>query len=77
MRGSTKGRRVKLEVSFWWDPKGKAIHLTSNDPGAKTFAVAVREDPSKPSGHPYLFRELVKCLKKMGADAPDSGVDQS
>ena len=63
MRVSKKGRSVTLQVSFWWDRKDMAIHLTTNDPKVETFHVAVRNDPNKPSGHPYLFRELAKCLR--------------
>ena len=41
-----------------------AIHLSTNDkdPAAYMFHVAIRKDGTKPSGHPYLYRELVKCL---------------
>jgi hypothetical protein len=70
MELSSKGRSVSMEVSFWIREDG-AIHLTSNDPDVKTFYVVVRPDPAKPSGHPYLFRELAKCLRQKGAPAPD------
>jgi hypothetical protein len=74
MRLSTKGKSVSLEVSFWWVPKDNAIHIATNDkdPGADTFHVAIRDEPSKPSGQPYLFRELAKCLRSKGAPAPES-----
>lgn len=62
---------VELQVQFWWEAKDKAIHIATNDPRAGTFHVAVRNDRSKPSGQPYLFRELAKCLRQMGAPAPD------
>lgn len=72
MRLSARGKKsVTLEVSFWWDQKDKAIHLVGKDAETKTFSVAIRDDPSKPSGQPYLFRELSKCLRTMGAPAPD------
>ena len=57
-------RSVVLEIAFWRD--GNAIHVASNDPATRTFHVAVRADGSKPSGHPYLYRELDKCLTQMG-----------
>ena len=71
MRLSKKGQSVAVEVAFWWVPKDKAIHLASNDPEAESLHVAIRADPNKPSGHPYLFRELVKCLRMKGAPAPE------
>lgn len=71
MRVSKTGRTVHLEVRFWWDESDQAIHLTHGDPeGPKSFHVAVRADGTKPSGQPYLFRELAKCLRQMGASAP-------
>jgi len=69
MRLSAKGKSVAIEMSFWMTEDG-AIHLVSNDRDAPTFHVAVRDKKSKPSGHPYLYRELAKCLRKMGAPAP-------
>lgn len=71
MKISSKGNSVSLEVLFWWDASDKAIHVATNDPDAPTFHIAVRPDKSKPSGHPYLFRELTKCLRQAGAPAPD------
>jgi hypothetical protein len=70
MELSSKGRSLTMEVSSWMMEDG-AIHLTSNDPDVRTFYVVVRPDPAKPSGHPYLFRELAKCLRQKGAPAPD------
>jgi hypothetical protein len=71
MRTSVKGKKSVIgEMWFWWNPRTKAIHLTTNDPDAPTFHVAIRDNPTKPSGHPYLFRELKKCLVKKGAPAP-------
>jgi hypothetical protein len=68
MQVSKKGRRVVMEISIWWEPKHNAIHVTSKE--SKTFAVAIRKDPTMKTGHPYLFRELSKCLRAMGAEAP-------
>jgi len=60
---SGKGpRSVFLEICFWRD--GDAIHVATNDPEVPSFHVAVRSDGSKPSGHPYLYRELTKCLQQ-------------
>ena len=76
MKLSSKGKRsVTLELSFWWDETDKAIHLTSNDKDVNTFHVAIRSDGEKASGQPYLFRELAKCLKKMGAPSPETASD--
>ena len=69
MRLSEKGRSVTLEISFSMKDDG-VIHATSNDPDVDTFHVVVRADEGKPSSHPYLYRELAKCLRKMGAPAP-------
>jgi hypothetical protein len=70
MRLSEKGRTVIMELGFWMNDDG-TIHLTGNDPEVETFHVAIRQDPAKNSGHPYLYRELAKCLKQMGAKMPD------
>ena len=69
MRLSKKGESVALEIAFWMTPDG-TIHVASNDPEAEGFHVSVAADPAKPSGHPYLYRELSKCLRQMGAPAP-------
>lgn len=66
-KAGRKARSVYLEIAFWRD--GEAIHIAHNDPeGPSSFHVAVRKDGSKPSGHPYLYRELSKCLDSMGAE---------
>lgn len=59
-------RSVYLEIGFWRE--GKTIHIGTNDHEAPTFHVAVRDDGSKPNGHPSLYRELSKCLKRMGLE---------
>lgn len=71
MRLSRKGKSVAIEIAFWLTDDG-AIHVATNDKEADTFHVAVRSDPTKPSGHPYLYRELAKLLHKMGAPAPSA-----
>jgi len=63
-KGGKKPRSVFLEVAFWKD--GDAIHVASNDPEVPTFHIMVRADGSKKSGHPYLYRELEKCLAAKG-----------
>jgi len=78
MELSKKGKKgkppksVKMELTFWMSDDG-VIHLTTNDqdPATYTFHVAIRKDGTKPSGHPMLFRELVKCLKGAGAEMPE------
>lgn len=67
-KAGAKPKAVHVEISFW--QKGNAIHVACNDPAVSTFHIAVRSDPTKPSGHPMLYRELSKCLKQMGAPAP-------
>ena len=75
MRLSKKGKKgkppksVAMEMMFWMTDSG-VIHLATNDQAAVTFHIAVRKDGTKPSGHPYLYRELVKCLKTAGAAMP-------
>lgn len=74
MKVSRKGRTVYAEVGFWWDERDRAIHVAvppSKAGEVETFHVAVRSDPEKPSGHPYLFRELARCLRQLGAPAPE------
>jgi hypothetical protein len=65
-------RSVSMEMMFWMTDDG-AIHLSTNDKAeaALEFHVAVRADGSKPSGHPYLYRNLIKCLKSVGAAMPE------
>lgn len=78
MELSKKGKKgqppksVKMEVMFWMTDDG-AIHLATNDkdPAAYSFHLAIRKDGTKPSGHPYLYRELSKCLKNSGAAMPE------
>jgi len=73
MRTSSKGkdgrkpRSVFLEIGFW-RKDGGAIHVTSHDPEIP-FHVIVRKDPVKKSGHPYLYRELEKCLEMKGVES--------
>lgn len=64
-------KSVAMEMMFWMTDDG-AIHLATNDQAAAaaSFHVAIRKDGTKPSGHPYLYRELVKCLKGAGAELP-------
>ncbi len=77
MRLASKGKAgqppksVAMEMMFWMTPDG-AIHLATNDKdqAADSFHVAIRKDPTKPSGHPYLYRDLVKCLRSAGATMP-------
>ena len=65
-------KSVKMTLVFWMSAD-RAIHLATNDqdPATYTFHVAIRKDGTKPSGHPYLYRELVKCLKGAGAQLPE------
>ncbi len=63
-KGGKAPKSVAMEIAFW--RHRDVIHIASNDRETKTFHVAVRDDPSKPSGHPYLYRELKKCLEQKG-----------
>jgi hypothetical protein len=60
-----------MEVMFWMTDSG-VIHLATKDKNeaAATFHVAIRADGGKPSGHPYVYRELLKSLKQIGAAIP-------
>jgi len=69
-KGGAPPKSVALEVLFWMTSTG-SIHIATNDPDASTFHVSVIDDPTKARGHPSLYRELAKCLKKMGAPAPE------
>lgn len=77
MKLAAKGKKgqppksVAMEMMFWMTEDG-AIHLATNDKdeAAYSFHVAIRKDGTKPSGHPYLYRELVKCLEGAGAAMP-------
>lgn len=64
-KAGTKPRSVSLNVMFWFE-RG-AIHMATNDPDAQDFHVAIRDDPTKRSGHPMLYRRLRAYLEKMGA----------
>ena len=73
-RSRRGGKTVYAEVGFWWDERTKAIHLAlppSKAGEVETFHVAVRPEPEKPSGHPSPFRELARCLRELGAPAPE------
>jgi hypothetical protein len=63
------GKAVTFEVSAWWNSKDQKIRLTSKGPEA--FILTVRDDPHSKRGHPKLFRELTKILRKAGAPAPE------
>jgi hypothetical protein len=65
-KAGQKPKSTYLEIALWRAPGGTAIHVASNDPAAPTFHVIVRKDPAKASGHPYLWRELDKCLTLNG-----------
>lgn len=65
-KAGKKPRTVSFEVMFWKEQNG-VIHLATNDPEGAGFHVAVRDDPSKRSGHPGLYRRLDAFLKKKGA----------
>jgi hypothetical protein len=60
MKKTKKAKTVPLKVHFWRSaPPGTAIKLAS-----ATFVVLVRKNPKKKAGHPALWRELNKILKK-------------
>lgn len=55
-----KSKTVSLSVHFWRsDPPGTSIKVGSRD-----FVILVRKDPTKRAGHPALWRELDKLLRK-------------
>lgn len=70
MRRSKKGKTVTFEVSAWWNPEDRRIHLASNE--SDTLIATVSDDPtSKKRYHPKLFRELSKILREAGAPGPE------
>lgn len=70
MRRSKEGKTVTFEVSAWWNPEDKRIHLASNE--SDTLIATVGDDPkSETRYHPKLFRELAKILREAGAPAPE------
>jgi hypothetical protein len=69
MRRSEKGKTVTFEISAWWNPDDKKIHLSSKE--SKSLILTVSNDPGKKRGHPKLFRELTKILRSAGAPAPE------
>jgi hypothetical protein len=68
MRLSEKGNSVTMEIQIWLAKDG-AIHMTG--PLGASFHVAIRPDAVHSTSPPYLFQELAKCLKQMGAPAPE------
>ncbi len=69
MRLSKNGKTVTLEISAWWNSKDGKIHISSKD--SKSLILTVGDNPAKMRGHPKLFHELTKILKKAGAPAPE------
>jgi hypothetical protein len=69
MRLSKEGKTVTFEVSVWWNPEDKKIHLASKE--SETLIATVTNNPTKRRGHPKLFRELAKILREAGAPAPE------
>jgi hypothetical protein len=65
-KGGKAPRSVSMPVDFWKTANG-VIHLATNDPEGEGFHVAIRDDASKPSGHPGLYRRLDAFLKMKGA----------
>lgn len=70
MKVSQTGRAVTFSISAWMTPTG-TIHLTTPDKATGSFHVALRDDTSKSSGHPMLYREIKRIMKKAGV--PSSG----
>jgi len=69
MKVSKTGKTVTFEVSAWWEEKDQKIRLTSK--GREVFILTVNDDPASKRGHPKLFRELAKILRKAGVPAPE------
>ena len=75
MRLSKNGKTVTFEISAWWNAEDGKIHVTSRE--SKSLILTVGDDPAKKRGHPKLFRELTKILKKAGAPAPKEVSEKS
>lgn len=56
------------EVKFWWDGPRGTIHLVIA--GLPAGEVTISNDPSRPDGHPMLYRRLGACLNRLGAPGP-------
>jgi len=67
------GKSVKFEIYVWYNKETGAIQVASNDQDSalSDFNIAVTSDPTKPNGHPTLFRRLKKLLESQGAPAPE------
>jgi hypothetical protein len=77
MRRSERGERRTVyfeEVGVWLDKNRvngePIIHMSF--PGLADGHVAIGNDPTKPYGHPKLFKRLVDGLRMVGAPAPDT-----
>jgi hypothetical protein len=68
MASTGKTKTVTFEVSIWWNPEDRKIRLARIGPEA--FIATINNDAQSMRGHPKLFRELAKILKKAGAPAP-------
>jgi hypothetical protein len=60
-------RTAYTKVGFWMEPNGN-IHVSF--PDLADGHVAVSNDPTKPYGHPTLFKRLADALREVGAPAP-------
>jgi hypothetical protein len=66
---SRKGKSVYVKMGMWLEKDG-SIHFSA--PGVHGFHVAVNREPEKRNGHPTLYKRLAKCLRDMGAPAPEN-----
>jgi hypothetical protein len=57
---------VTFAIVFRKRPNG-LVHITTNDPEAVGFNVAISDDPTKRNGHPTLYRKLDAFLTMKGA----------
>lgn len=67
-----KGKSINFEIYVWYNKQTGKIQVASNDddPALSDFNIAVGDEPTRPNGHPTLFRRLRKLLVTHGAPAP-------
>lgn len=68
MKKQQNRKTIKVTANVWWVPKDDSIRIAV--PGSGTFIVRVYRSRERLQGHPKLYRELTKLLRKQGAPSP-------
>lgn len=69
-RAKRGGKSLEMKIKIWWDPKARTIHMRGEGQPA-FFLSTVSANPGHKRGHPHLFYQLTKCLRNVGAPAPE------